>query len=137
MAGDYTKFQRHYQSLTTDFTITALTASINPALTVRNSAYSLFLQLGEFNVTTFVASVVTVVGVTTGNVYMRFDIPATAPTNTTEFYRDDKGPTGLQVTAGENVKIVVSQVGVAGYLHIEAYQKYVTSGALNAQTGAQ
>lgn len=122
MAGDYTKFQRHYQTLTTDIFITALTTSAT-ALTVRNANYQILIQKAELVVTTFVASTVTLVGATSGIVYARFDVPATATTNGTEPYLVDYGPTGLGVQLGENVNVSVSQVGVVAVLHIEAYQK--------------
>lgn len=122
MAGDYTKFQRHYQTLTTDVFITALTTSAT-VLTVRNANYQIFIQKAELVVTTFVASTVTLVGATSGIVYARFDVPAAATTNGTEPYPVDYGPTGLGVQLGESVNVSVSQVGVVAVLHIEAYQK--------------
>lgn len=123
MAGDYTKFQRHYQSLTTDVYITALTPSPTTVLTVRNANYQIYIQKAELVVTTFVASILTLVGATSGRVYARFDIPGTAPANGTEFYLVDYGPTGAGVNVGESVQLVNSQVGAVAVLHIEAYQK--------------
>lgn len=123
MAGDYTKFQRHYQTLTTDVYITALTPSPTTVLTVRNANYQIYIQKAELTVTTFVASVQTLVGVTSGKVYARFDIPATAPANGTEYYLIDYGPTGAAVNVGESVQLVSSQSGPVAVLHIEAYQK--------------
>lgn len=137
MAGDYTKLQRHYQSLTTDFALTALTPSPTTVLTVRNSAYAIYIQKAELVVTTFVASVISLVGATSAKVYARFDIPATAPANGTEYYSVDYGPVGTQVNVGENVQLSFTQAGVVAILHLETYQRYFTSGALNAQSGNQ
>lgn len=138
MAGDYTKFQRHYQSLTTDFALTAITPNPSTLLTVRNSAYAIYIQKISMVVSTYVASIIQFVGVTTGNVYGSFSVPATAPTTgSDDDFIIDYGPTGLAMSTGENLKLTLSQAGPVAYIHIEAYQKYATSGALNAQSGNQ
>lgn len=128
MAGDYTKFQRHYQTLTTDVFITALTPSPTTVLTVRNANYQIYIQKAELVVTTFVASILTLVGATSGKVYARFDVPASpssasVPSSGTEYYLIDYGPTGLGVNVGESVQLVIGTSGVVANLHIEAYQK--------------
>lgn len=138
MAGDYTKFQRHYQSLTTDKLITALTPTTSTLLTVRNSAYAIFIQKISLVPTTYGAETIQFVGSVTGNVYGSFSIPAAAPTTgSDDDYTIDYGPTGLSIAAGENLNLSLSATVVVAALHIEAYQKYAVSGALNAQSGNQ
>jgi|SRR5579859_1957962 len=137
MAGDYTKFQRHYQTLTTDVLITPLTVDPLTVLTVRSANHQIFIQRSQLMVGTFAACVITLQGHTTGTVYARFDVqatPAPAGQSPTGFgpYLLDNGPTGLGCSIGESVDLVVTPVGMSGTIHIEAYQRLmaVTSSEL-------
>ncbi len=139
MAGDYIKFQRHYQKLTTDIDATAMTPSPTTILTVRNTNYQIYIQKAELIITTFFASILTLVGHTSGVVYARFDIPAAPTTAPNLPYPDpiDYGPTGTPVQLGESVDVVISAVGFVGILHIEAYQKQGATISSNAGALAQ
>lgn len=124
MAGDYTKFQRHYQNLTTDLAITALTPLTNTLLTVRNANYQIYVQRAVLSVTSFVACTVQLQSASNSVVWGQFTIPATAPTaDACEIYTLDYGPTGLGITLGSNLNLVISAANLVASLHIEAYQK--------------
>jgi hypothetical protein len=124
MAGDYTKFTRHYGALTNDVDITALTPDPSTLLPVRNLNYQIYIQKASLVVTTYVASVITLQGHTTGRVYGTFNIPAASPSTASNAdYVLDYGPQGTPVVLGESVDVLMTPIGAVGILHVEAYQK--------------
>jgi len=124
MAGDYTKFTRHYENKTTDIDITALTPDPTTLITVRNASYQIFIQKASLVVTTYVASVITLQDHTTSRVYGTFNIPASAPSTAGNAdYVLDFGPQGTPVLLGDSVDVLITPVGAVGILHVEAYQR--------------
>jgi hypothetical protein len=123
MAGDYTKFQRHYGNLTTDFEMTALVASPQPLLVPRNANAQVFIQSAELVVTIYQIAIVKLIGHTSGRVYAMFNVPAAPSSNNTDIFRVDYGPTGLGANIGETIDVSWSNATLDAFLHVEAYNR--------------
>ena len=132
MAGDYTKFQRHYGNLSTDFEVGSLSVNPTSVLIPRNVNYQVFIQSVELAVITYggVIGIVKLIGHVTGRTYGVFNIPAVASGNNTDIYRLDHGPTGLGATIGEAIDVSWTNASLDCLLHFEAYNKLaVVTGA--------
>jgi hypothetical protein len=123
MAGDYTKFQRHYGNLTTDLELAALSPNPQAILVPRNANYQVFIQSAELVVTAYGAGTIKLVGHVTGRVFALFNVPAAPSSNDTDIFYIDYGPTGLGCNIGETVDVSSSNVAIGAFLHIEAYNK--------------
>ena len=134
MAGDYTKFQRHYGNLTTDAEVTALTPDPLFLMAPRNAAYQIFLQKVTLMVVQYPTSITTVTlqGVTSGRVFAKFTIPVAAQDNQTDFFDIDYGPTGLGTVIGDSIAVYFPAGNIDFQLHIEAYQRLVLTTSANS-----
>lgn len=129
MAGDYAFYRRQYTDKTTDRTVLAAHTSADHAdvIAPKSANHRVFIQKISVAITTHAdqdilfqddaATPVTVArwfdeataGTTRPN-----DIPAVV---------FDFGPKGLPLTLGKNLDIIFSAAGIAGRVHIEAYEK--------------
>ena len=125
MAGDYFLYQRRYGNLTTDVLLTGLTATYPGVMVPRNQNYQVYIQKAMMMITTYVACVVTFVGSVSGNVYARFDVPASAPNVGEDIsFPLDFGPAGLSlIVVGDSINVSLTNASLTGYIHIEGYQK--------------
>lgn len=140
MAGDYLKLQRHYGPLVTDLDLTVLDMDgTRPAVvSPRASTYQVYIQKITFAPSVYAAVVLTFKD-SAGVVIGKFSIPATEPTTGADdgMRMLDFGPNGTPLTLGATLAIGFAGVGVAGRVHIEAYQRLgqTISVSTNTNTG--
>lgn len=127
MAGDYKFNQLTYRSRVTDsFVLVATDYTTATALiTVRNANYTIYVQRIVVAPTTYAAKTWTFQDSAGTPVPVAFiSIPATAGTTGADAeFVFDFGPTGIALTTGKNLNIIMSATGAAGAIHIEAYEK--------------
>jgi|ERR1700680_1758317 len=123
MAGDYTKFQRHYGNLTTDIELAALSPNPMALLVPRNVNYQVFIQSAELMISAYAVGTIKLVGHVTARVFALFNVPAGPASSADDVQRIDYGPTGLGCNIGETVDVVSSNVAIGAFLHVEAYNK--------------
>lgn len=130
MAGDYTKFRRHYQDVSTDFDLLASDAGPDTLISARNKYYTIYVQRITVSVKTFAAHTLTfqdsagtpvVIGVVS--------VPAAESTNPGLVqYELDFGEIGTPLTVADNLVLALSAAGVAARIHIDAYQRMTATG---------
>ena len=136
--GDYTQYQKWNTSKCLSRQILAADTSteLNNVIVVKSANHQLFIQKIAFYETTE----------STGK-NLTFQDDASTPVVLGKYFSVtaaagipkngilDFGPQGYALTAGKNLDVIVSAAGVAGSLHIEAYEKIV-SGAIHTGIAA-
>ena len=122
MAGDYGRFQPIYGMSIVDVDLPLIPTVL---ITAKSAARTVCVQKIVFVPTTYVASVLSFVDTVTGVSIGSFSIPAfeLATGANADTFILDLGPTGTKLSLGASLTFTVSVNGVAGRLHIEAYQK--------------
>lgn len=125
MAGDYTKFRRHYQDVSFDYDLATGTSGPVTLLTVRNANYQIFIQRITISVVTFAAKTLTLQdSAGTPVVIAVASIPATESTVPgIEPYEYDFGEVGTALTIAKNFVLALSAAGAAARIHVDAYQR--------------
>jgi hypothetical protein len=126
--GDYNFYQRRYASknLSRAIVIADDTTALNNIITPKSADHQLYIQKVMFRETvesngkslTFQddASTAVLLGVYSS---------VTAAAGIPKSLELDYGPEGFALTKGKNLDVIVSAAGIAGSLHIEAYEKLV------------
>lgn len=141
--GDYAFYRRQYSDKTTDLSILAGTdysASNGTAVVSPKTAnHRLYIQKITVNPSTYAAKTWTWQDNAGTPVAFAFDsIPATAPTAGGDCaYVHDFGPKGRALTIGVALLLKMSAAGVAGGVHIEAYEKLDATIASEAGAASQ
>lgn len=124
--GDYAYFKRIYSNKSLNRAILAAddTTALNNIIAVKSANHQLVIQKITFNETTESngknlifqddASTPVLLGK-----YFSVTAAAGIPKNVVL----DFGPEGYALTVGKNLDVIVSAAGIAGTLHIEAYEK--------------
>ena len=136
MAGDYTKFQRHYGPISLDVKVTGLISTTTTIFAVRNPSYQLYVQKAYFSPGVFTGALTAItLQDTTGYVITVWNLPTSDPLLGAETnWFDDYGPSGTPLTLGANLNMVVTPVGISGILHLEGYQRLAQ--VIGANSGA-
>lgn len=128
MAGDYLHWQMQGTRKILDKQILATddTTALNDIITVKSANHALVIQKLVFHETT-----------EANGKTLTFQDDATTPTKLGVYSSTtaaagipkslvlDFGPTGYQLATGKNLDVAVSATGIAGALHVEAYEKLV------------
>lgn len=138
MNGDYTQYRKWNTSKCLDRQILAAddTTALNNILTPKSANHQLFIQkLVFYETTESNGKSLTFQDDASTAVVLGKYFSVTAAAGIPKSLELDFGPAGYALTAGKNLDVVVSAAGIAGALHIEAYEKIVT-GAINTGTVA-
>lgn len=125
MAGDYAFYRRQYSDKTTDFIAVAATDD-STVISAKSAGHTIYVQKITVHITTYSAKTWTFedsagTPVPIGHI----SIPAAAvalPSESNSMVLD-YGPKGIALTAGKDLKLMMSAAGAAGAVHIEAYEK--------------
>lgn len=135
MAGDYTKFLRHYQDVSGDIDVATGTAGPLTLVTVRNVNYTIYVQRIRVSVVTFAASAKTLTFEDSAGTPVVIGIvttPTSAPSVPGEQSFDfDFGPEGTPLTVAKNFMLALSAAGAAARVHWDAYQRRTVAGFSN------
>ena len=125
MPGDYISFQMINSRRTTDIDLAAGDATKAGIVTPSTANHKLYIQLIVFVPSTYSAKTLTFRDSAASPVPIGLiSIPAAAPTTGGDVgFRLDFGPTGVALTTGKNLDIILSGAGAAGRIHVEAYEK--------------
>lgn len=136
MAGDYTKYLRHYQDISFDYDLATGTGGPVTLATVRNANYTIYVQKITTDVVTFAAKTLSFEdSANTPVVIAQDSIPSTEPTSAgAQAYDHDYGPIGTALTQGKNLVLALSGAGVAARIHVQAYQRLTAT--VNINSGA-
>ena len=129
MAGDYTLFQRRYGNWSTTVEVLTIDTGKTSLITCRNANWQVYIQRVIFYPTVFAA--VTMTFQDTNALPKKIGIisvPSSAPVSSTtinpmDVTRLNFGPNGVPLTLGKHLDVVFSGGGIAGQLHIEAFQR--------------
>lgn len=122
-AGDYSFFKRFYKNRTTDVTIAAATQNYADVIAPKSSNHQVFVQKIILSITTHAAQTMTFDDDGSGPAIAAHTDAAAAAGVPSEVVWDF-GPEGRPITG--NLDITQSGAGIAGVVHIEAYEKLVT-----------
>jgi hypothetical protein len=126
-AGDYLHWQFQFTRKNVDRSILAADTSAAHAdiIVPKTANHRIYIQKITFSPTTYAAQTITFRDGAGAPVPIGFmSVPATAPTTGGDCqYVLDYGPTGTPLTVGEELDVILSAAGIAGRLHIEAYEK--------------
>lgn len=128
MAGDYVYFQKLYGQKCLDRQILATddTTALNNILSPTVASRALVIQRIEFDETTESnGKSLTFQDDSSTAVVLGKYFSVTAAAGISKRMVLDFGPRGYQLGTGKNLDVVVSAAGIAGALHIEAYEKLV------------
>jgi len=128
MAGDYLHWQfQHTRKITDAFILAATDYTTATALiTAKSADHRIYVQRISVSITGYAANTWTFQDSAGTPVPIAFlSIPASTATTfgdegTVIF---DFGPTGIPLTKGKNLNMIMSAAGAAGAIHIEAYEK--------------
>lgn len=138
MAGDYTKFLRHYQDISGDSDVATATTGPVTLVTARNSQYQIFIQRIKVSVVTYAAKTFTFEDSTGTPVVIGIvSVPAAAPTAAGEqAYTFDFGPEGTALSVGMNFVLALSAAGAAARVHWEGYMRLGSGQAVSIANAA-
>lgn len=127
MAGDYLAYRHNYAAAIKDIALSTSTdwTAATQMIACKNANYVIWVQRIVLSVTTFAAKTFTFQDGAGTPVPVGFiSVPAAAPTTEGSVpFIIDFGPGGFPLTQGKDLNAVMSATGVAGVLHIEAYQR--------------
>lgn len=129
-AGDYGYYRRWYEDVTADLTMAAGTGDTT-LITARNANYTIFVQRIIAFITTDAAQSWSFED--SAGTPVQIAEVTTSPGDSTR-WDFDFGPAGAPLTEGKNLLLNVSAAGLAGHVHVEAYQKLTA--VVNANAGA-
>lgn len=128
MAGDYLKYQFNYSSKVTDRQILATDTSteLNNLITPKSPNHALFIQAISFSETTESNGKSLTFQDDSGTpiVLGKYNSITLAGGVAKQVYLDF-GPRGYQLGTGKNFDVIVSAAGIAGALHVEAYERLI------------
>lgn len=135
--GDYMHYKRMYADKSFDRAILAAddTTALNNILTPKNASYRLFIQKLVFYETTesngknLIFQDDSSTAILLGKYFS-----VTAAAGIPKSLVLDFGPMGIAFGVGKNLDVIVSAAGIAGTLHVEAYERLGT--ALDSRTGS-
>jgi len=130
MAGDYSKYRRHYEDLSFDYDLATATGGPVTLLTARNAKYQIYIQKISIDVGTYSAKVLTFADSAGTPVEIASSsIPGTEPTNAgAQNYEHDFGSEGTALTVGKNLVLTLSGAGVAARIHVACFQRLASTG---------
>lgn len=128
MAGDYLHWQFQHPRRSTDATILATTdyTTAGNLITARSADHTIYVQKISISITTYAAKTWTFqdsAGTPVPIGFISIPTSATALPSESGTIVFDFGPTGYALTKGKNLQLLMSAAGVAGVVHIEAYEK--------------
>lgn len=138
MAGDYTHLQFQHTRKILDRQIVAAddTTALNNILTPKTANHQLYIQKLTFHETTESnGKSLTFQDDTSTPIVIGKYSSVTAAAGIPKSLVLDYGPTGYALGIGKNLDVVVSAAGIAGALHIEAYEKLANPVAAFSQPG--
>jgi hypothetical protein len=134
--GDYAFYRRQYSDKTTDVNILVASTAFANAIAAKSAKHSIFIQKIMLSITThFDTGIVTFTddaGVAIA-VYADEITPATTGQGIVPVVWDF-GPKGYAMVAGGNLDIAITNAGIIGVIHIEAYEKL--NATVSAYAGA-
>lgn len=124
MHGDYSNYRRQYTSKVTDVPILTGTQNYTGSISPRSANFTLYIQKITVAINTH-ATGVTVAFADQSSTTIKFGsfIDATAANLVPGTYVFDFGPRGQACGLGKAFDITQSAAGIAGSVHIEAYEK--------------
>ena len=128
MAGDYLHWQFQFARKNLDRQIVAAddTTALNNLIVPKSANHALFIQKITFHETTESnGKNLTFQDDSSTAILLGKYFSITAAAGITKSFVADYGPTGYQLGTGKNFDVVVSAAGIAGALHIEAYEKLI------------
>ena len=139
MAGDLFHLQaQHSRKVTDAFVLTSTDYTTATALvSVKSAQHRIYVQKISVNLTTYAAKTWTFQDSASTPVPIgHISIPAAAAALPSESGSIvfDFGPTGIALTKGKNLDMIMSATAAAGAIHIEAYEKL--EGVIAAYGGA-
>lgn len=139
MAGDYAFYRRQYSDKTTDRNIVAADESAQHAdvIAPKSAKHTVYIQKITVNITTYSAKTITFqddAGTPVPIALISVPAAAVALPSESNSMTVDFGPKGKPLTEGKNLDIILSAAGLAGAVHIEAYEKL--TGVTNYLSGA-
>jgi hypothetical protein len=138
MQGDYTQYRRWYTDKSLDRQIVAAddTTALNNIIAPKSANHQLFIQkLVFYETTESNGKSLTFQDDSSTQIVLGKYSSVTAAAGIPKSLVLDFGPKGYALGAGKNLDVVVSAAGIAGALHIEAYERIV-SGGINTGTAA-
>lgn len=129
MAGDYLHWQLQYRRKNLDRQIVAAddTTALNDLITPKSANHQLFIQkLVFYETTESNGKNLTFQDDSTTPILLGKYFSVTAAAGIPKSLVLDFGPTGYGLGVGKNFDVVVSAAGIAGALHVEAYEKLAT-----------
>jgi len=128
MAGDYLHWQFQHTRKPYNGVILAATdySTATSIISVKNADYRVYVQKISINVTTYSAKTWTFqdsAGTPVPIAHLSIPAAAVALASESGSIVFDFGPTGFPLTLGKNLDLKMSAAGVAGAIHIEAYEK--------------
>jgi hypothetical protein len=130
MPGDYLQFQQHYSSKNLDRQIVAAddTTALNNLITPKSSSHALFIQkLSFYETTESNGKSLTFQDDSSTAILLGKYSSVTAAAGIPKSLVLDFGPAGYQLGTGKNFDVVASAAGIAGALHVEAYERIVAT----------
>lgn len=124
--GSYLQFQRENPSKNYNFFILTSTTTIDNAISPKSANHQLWIQKLVFYETTESNGKSITFGddSSTSKVLGVYN-SVTAAAGVPKSLVLDFGPTGIPLGVGKNLDITISAAGIAGALHIEAYERLV------------
>lgn len=128
MAGDYTHLQFQHTRKVTDVFVLAATdyTTATAIVSVKSANHRLYVQKISVNITTYGTDTWTFrdsagTPVPIGHISIPGAAVALASESGSIIF--DYGPTGIALTLGKNLDMIMSGTGSAGAIHVEAYEK--------------
>ncbi len=136
--SDYLAYKKRYTNKSIDRQIVAAddTTALNNLIAVKSANHQLFIQkIAFYETTESNGKSLTFQDDASTQVVLGKYLSVTAGAGIPKALLVDFGPQGYALSAGKNLDVVVSAAGIAGALHIEAYERIV-SGAIHTGLAA-
>lgn len=124
--GDYMHYKRMYADKSLDRQIVAAddSTALNNLITPKNASYQLFIQkITFFETTESNGKTLTFQDDSSTAVLLGKYSSVTAAAGIPKSITIDFGPKGYGLGVGKNFDVAVSAAGIAGALHVEAYER--------------
>ncbi len=125
MAGDYLHYQFANTPKVADANILIDTTALADVLTPRSVNHQLFIQKITLSITTHFATAVVKFDDDGAGPAIASHIDVAAGAGVPSVVTWDFGPMGRPITLGANIDITVTNAGIIGIAHIEAYEKLI------------